>query len=43
MEPIKFVAQVARVQTLADGGLRVVLDLPGRAVSLTSDDEETPL
>ena len=27
-EPIKFPAQVARVQTLADGGLRVTLDLP---------------
>jgi hypothetical protein len=28
VDPITFVAQVARVQTLADGGLRVVFDLP---------------
>ena len=26
MEPITFTAQVARVQTLADGGLRFTLD-----------------
>jgi len=29
---IKFQATVARVQTLADGGLRVTLDLPETAV-----------
>ena len=29
---ITFEAQVARVQTLADGGLRVTLDLPEDAV-----------
>lgn len=28
MEPIKFDAAVARVQTLADNGIRVTLDLP---------------
>ena len=27
MEPIKFKAEVAKVQTMADGGVRVVLDL----------------
>jgi hypothetical protein len=31
-EPIKFPAQVARVQTLADGGLRVTLDLPENTI-----------
>ena len=31
-EPITFPAQVARCQTLADGGLRVTLDLPETAV-----------
>ena len=28
---IEFIAQVARVQTMADGGIRVVLDLPETA------------
>ena len=32
MTEIKFPAQVARVQTLADGGLRVTLDLPESAI-----------
>jgi hypothetical protein len=31
-EIIRFTAQVNRVQTLADGGLRVVLDLPESAI-----------
>lgn len=31
-EVIRFTAQVNRVQTLADGGLRVVLDLPESAI-----------
>ena len=31
-EPIRFVAQVAKVQTLADGGLRVTFDLPESAI-----------
>ncbi len=32
MEPIRFVAIVQKVQTLADGGLRVTLDLPESAI-----------
>lgn len=32
MDPIEFTAQVARVQTLADGGLRFTLDAPESAV-----------
>jgi hypothetical protein len=31
-EPAIFTAQVARVQTLADGGLRVTLDLPEQEI-----------
>lgn len=31
-EAIRFSAQVAKVQTLADGGLRLVLDLPETAI-----------
>ncbi len=31
-EAVTFQAQVARVQTLADGGLRVTLDLPESAI-----------
>ena len=31
-DAIEFPAQVARVQTLADGGLRVTLDLPESAI-----------
>lgn len=31
-EPITFPAQVARIQTMADGGLRVTLDLPETAI-----------
>jgi hypothetical protein len=31
-ESVTFNAQVARVQTLADGGLRVTLDLPESAI-----------
>jgi hypothetical protein len=30
--PIRFTATVARVTTLADGGLRVTLDLPENAI-----------
>jgi len=29
---IRFTAQVARVQTLADGGIRLILDLPETAI-----------
>lgn len=32
MEPIRFVAVVQKVQTLADGGLRITLDLPETAI-----------
>ena len=32
MEPIRFVAVVQKVQTLADGGLRVTFDLPETAI-----------
>jgi len=32
VEPIRFVAVVQKVQTLADGGLRVTLDLPESAI-----------
>ena len=32
MKPIEFTAAVAKVQTLADGGIRVWLDLPESAV-----------
>lgn len=31
-ESVTFMAQVARVQTLADGGLRITLDLPESAI-----------
>jgi len=31
-EPIRFVAQVAKVQTLADGGIRITLDLSETAI-----------
>ena len=31
-EPITFPAQVARIQTLADGGIRVYFDLPETAI-----------
>lgn len=31
-EPITFQAQVARIQTLADGGLRLTLDMPEGAI-----------
>jgi hypothetical protein len=31
-DPVRFLATVARVSTLADGGLRVTLDLPESAV-----------
>jgi len=31
-DPIKFTAAVAKVQSLADGGLRVTLDLPEDAI-----------
>lgn len=33
---IKFTAQVSQVKTLADGGLRVVLDLPEKAIKQVS-------
>lgn len=32
MEVIKFAAQVAKVQSLADGGIRLTLDLPEDAI-----------
>lgn len=32
MEDIEFPAQVTKVQTLADGGIRVTLDLPESAI-----------
>jgi hypothetical protein len=41
VEPIKFVAQVSKVQTLADGGLRVALDLPETAVAQAAALMET--
>ena len=31
-DSVTFMAQVARVQTLADGGIRVTLDLPESAI-----------
>lgn len=31
-DPIKFTATIAKVQTLADGGIRVTLDLPETAI-----------
>lgn len=31
-QPIEFMAVVARVQTLVDGGLRITLDLPETAI-----------
>jgi len=31
-DPIKFQATIAKVQTLADGGIRVTLDLPETAI-----------
>ena len=31
-EPIRFHASVARVQTLADGGIRITLDAPETAI-----------
>ena len=31
-EPVTFKAQVACVQTLADGGIRITLDLPESAI-----------
>lgn len=34
---IKFTAQVSRVTTLADGGLRIVLDLPEMAIRQASE------
>ena len=32
MDPIEFDATVAKVQTLADNGLRITLDLPESAI-----------
>lgn len=32
MKPVKFWAIVGKVQTLADGGIRVTLDLPEDAI-----------
>ena len=32
MNPIRFPCAVAKVQTLADGGIRVTLDLPEQAI-----------
>lgn len=32
-EPVRFWASVAKVQTLADGGIRVTLDLPETAIT----------
>jgi hypothetical protein len=31
-EAIRFTAQVNKVQTLADGGIRIILDLPESAI-----------
>ena len=36
-EPTKFVAIVAKVQTLADNGLRVYLDLPEQAIEAVAE------
>jgi hypothetical protein len=36
-EPIHFTAQVAKVQTLADGGLRLILDLPETAIDVAAE------
>ena len=36
-DTVSFVAAVARVQTLADGGLRVTLDLPEDAVMAAAE------
>jgi hypothetical protein len=34
---IKFTAVVAKVQTMVDGGIRVVLDLPETAIKQAAD------
>jgi hypothetical protein len=34
---IKFVAQVSKVTTMADGSLRIILDLPETAIQQASD------
>ena len=36
-DPITFQATVAKVQTLADGGLRVTLDLPESAIMAAAE------
>ena len=36
-DPITFQATVAKVQTLADGGLRVTLDLPEQAIMAAAE------
>ena len=35
-EPIHFTASVAQVKTMADGGLRLVLDLPETAIDIAT-------
>jgi hypothetical protein len=37
MDPIRFVAAVQRISTLADGGLRVSFDLPETAIEAVAD------
>lgn len=36
-DPITFPAIVAKVQTLADGGIRVTLDLPEQAIMAAAE------
>jgi len=35
-EPLHFTASVAKVQTMVDGGLRLVLDLPETAIDIAA-------
>ena len=37
MNPIRFPCAVAKVQTLADGGIRVTLDLPEQAIMAAAE------
>ncbi|HLA80424.1 MAG TPA: hypothetical protein VJP78_02170 [Thermoleophilia bacterium] len=37
MPEIRFVAVVAKVQTMVDGGIRVVLDLPETAIKQAAE------
>lgn len=36
-EPIEFWATIAKIQTLADGGLRATLDLPEQAIMAAAE------